>query len=211
MLPHLPSFLSKLPLLGALPELALQTLQNRPLPDWLVRELQQRLVLFLNHVLQHEPEAQKRLRVHQGKAIHATWVQFSLGLQITPVGLLNLRPADAVPASADLRLTVLENSPLALLQMTQQGKRPELRIEGDVQLAAELGWQTEHVRWDHAEDLARLLGDAPAQALQTGFGRLRQAVQAFLSRRGAQSANRSAGTGANTSAASASAHEPATA
>jgi ubiquinone biosynthesis accessory factor UbiJ len=173
-LPPLPAFLSQIP------EMALQSLQSRPLPDWLVLELQQRLVLFLNHVLQQEPEAQKRLRVHSGKSVHMAWTQFAIGLQITPVGLLDLRPVEQTPETADLRLSVLETSPLALFQLVQSGKRPDLRMEGDVQLAAELGWQIEHVRWDYAEDLSRLVGDAPAQALQQGFGRLRDALRALL-------------------------------
>ncbi|NCP41435.1 MAG: hypothetical protein GW848_13215, partial [Rhodoferax sp.] len=33
------------------------------------------------------------------------------------------------------------------------------------QLAAEVNWLTEHVRWDIEEDLARLIGDVPAHTL----------------------------------------------
>ena len=38
-------------------------------------------------------------------------------------------------------------------------------IQGDVQLAAEVAWLADNVRWDVEEDLARLLGDAPAHVL----------------------------------------------
>ena len=37
-------------------------------PAWLVREIQNRIVLSLNHVLQQEPEAMERLKRQTGKA-----------------------------------------------------------------------------------------------------------------------------------------------
>jgi ubiquinone biosynthesis protein UbiJ len=46
-----------------------------------------------------------------------------------------------------------------------QGEKPTVHIEGDVQLAAEVNWLADHVRWDLEEDLARLLGDVPAHLL----------------------------------------------
>ena len=40
-------------------------------PAWAVHEIQQRALLFLNHVLQQEPEAQQRLgRLHDGCRVH---------------------------------------------------------------------------------------------------------------------------------------------
>jgi transcriptional regulator with XRE-family HTH domain len=46
-----------------------------------------------------------------------------------------------------------------------RGDKPSVRIEGDVQLAAEVNWLIDHVRWDAEEDLARLVGDATAHTL----------------------------------------------
>ena len=37
-----------------------------PVPPWVVQELQQRLVLLLNHVLQQEPAAMLRLKQNKG-------------------------------------------------------------------------------------------------------------------------------------------------
>ncbi|MFD2376975.1 hypothetical protein ACFSTJ_05275 [Ottowia pentelensis] len=42
-------------------------------PDWLVDELQHRLVLFLNHVLMQEPEAQARLARQSGRVVKLQW------------------------------------------------------------------------------------------------------------------------------------------
>ena len=75
---------------------------------------------------------------------------------------LDLADADAKP---DLMLTVTEPSPLSLAQAVFSGNKPAVRIEGDVQLAAEINWLVDHVRWDLEEDLSRVIGDAPAHAV----------------------------------------------
>jgi ubiquinone biosynthesis protein UbiJ len=60
------------------------------------------------------------------------------------------------------------------------GEQPTVRIEGHVALASELSWLAEHLRWDIEEDLARLLGDAPAHALAQAARRAAQALRAWL-------------------------------
>jgi ubiquinone biosynthesis protein UbiJ len=57
-----------------------------------------------------------------------------------------------------------------------------VRIEGDVQLAAEVNWLVDHVRWDIEEDLARILGDAPAHALGQAARRVVDALRQLLAR-----------------------------
>ena len=54
---------------------------------------------------------------------------------------------------------------MALAQAVLRGDKPAVRIEGDVQLAAEVNWLADHVRWDMEEDLARIVGDVPAHTL----------------------------------------------
>jgi ubiquinone biosynthesis protein UbiJ len=133
-------------------------------------------VLFLNHVLMQEPEAQTRLAAQQGRALRAQWRGFSLQLAATPAGLLELAP-DAKP---DLLLTMADESPGAAVRNVLRGERPPVRIEGDVQFAAVVSWLVENVRWDVEEDLARLIGDAPAHTL-AGFARAaRGALQKFV-------------------------------
>ena len=131
-------------------------------PQWLVHEVQQRVVLFLNHVLMQEKEATDRLVRQKGRIARVQWRVYSMALVITPAGLLNLAPEAAVP---DLRLEVTENSPFALAQTALRGDKPAIRIEGDVQLAAEINWLVDHVRWDVEEDLARVIGDVPAHTI----------------------------------------------
>ena len=131
-------------------------------PAWLVAEIQQRVVLTLNHVLQQEPEAMDRLARQKGKVASLEWVPIAIKLIATPAGLLDVAPAGA---KADLAMTVLDSNPFNLVQTMLSGKKPDLRIEGDIQLAAEVNWLVDHVRWDAEEDLSRIMGDAPAHSL----------------------------------------------
>ena len=156
-------------------------------PQWLVHEVQQRVVLFLNHVLMQEKEATDRLVRQKGRIARVQWRVYSMALVITPAGLLNLAPEAAVP---DLRLEVTENSPFALAQTALRGDKPAIRIEGDVQLAAEINWLVDHVRWDVEEDLARVIGDAPAHTAARVARRAAQALRQFV---GARMAPQAAG------------------
>ena len=131
-------------------------------PPWLVRELQQRIVLSLNHVLQQEPEAMARLARQKGRIAHISAAQLAIEFIATPAGLLDLAP---VGAKADLTLTVTDSNPVSLLQTTLKGEKPAIQVQGDVQLAAEVNWLVDHVRWDVEEDLSRIIGDAPAHGL----------------------------------------------
>ena len=147
-------------------------------PAWLVDEVQQRVVLFINHVLMQEPEAQARLMRQKGRVVRVQWRGLSMQLAATPAGLCDLAPA----AKPDLLLTVTDTSPLALAQSALRGDKPGVRIEGDVQFAAEVNWLVDHVRWDAEEDLARLMGDAPAHALAGVARSAAQALRAFVAK-----------------------------
>jgi ubiquinone biosynthesis protein UbiJ len=141
-----------------------------------VGEIRHRLVLLLNHVLGQEPEAMARLVRQRGRVVELSWRQWHLRLQATPAGLLEQAPEGAV---AQLTLVIAEESPWVLAQAALRGDKPPVRIAGDVQLAAEVNWLVDHVRWDLEEDLARLLGDAPAHALVEGGRQAAAALRAF--------------------------------
>lgn len=146
-------------------------------PQWLVDEGQQRLVLFLNHVLMQEKEAQDRLMRKKGSVVHVRWGLFAIDLLITPAGLFDR----AVPsARADLTVAVAADSPRVVMQSVMSGKAPPVKIEGDVQLAAELGWLAENLRWDIEEDLSRVLGDIPAHAIADAGRRILAGLRQFM-------------------------------
>lgn len=145
-------------------------------PPWLVHGVQRRLVLLVNHVLMQESEAMERLRRQKGRVLRAQWRGCALALLVTPAGLFDLAPEAAAP---DLRLELGETSALALARHALRGDKPAIRIEGDVQLAAEINWLVDHLRWDLEEDLARVIGDAPAHLLAQCAGRAAQALRHF--------------------------------
>jgi ubiquinone biosynthesis protein UbiJ len=84
---------------------------------------------------------------------------------------------------ADLTLTLTEESPWSLAQTALRGEKPPVRIAGDVQLAAEVQWLVDHVRWDLEEDLSRVVGDGPAHAAGEVGRRMADAVRQFVARR----------------------------
>jgi ubiquinone biosynthesis accessory factor UbiJ len=145
-------------------------------PDWLVREVQQRVVLALNHVLQQENEAMARISRQKGRVVHVSIAQIAMKLVATPAGLLDLAVADSKP---DLTLTVTQTNPLSLLQTTLRGDKPAIQIQGDVQLAAEVNWLVDHVRWDAEEDLSRIVGDAPAYGIMQALRQAGEMLKKF--------------------------------
>ncbi|MEG0200357.1 MAG: hypothetical protein RR718_06345 [Comamonas sp.] len=149
-------------------------------PEWLVSELHQRLVLFLNHVLMQEKEATERLVRQKGRIARVQWRQYSVALQITPAGLFNVAPEDAAP---DLMLEVTQTSPFSLAQTALRGDKPAIRIEGDVQLAAEINWLVDNVKWDVEEDLARMIGDVPAHTVAKVARTAAQGLRQFVGAR----------------------------
>ena len=155
-------------------------------PEWLVQDVQRRLVLMLNHVLMQEPQAQARLVRQTGRVVEARWRNFTMRLVATPAGLLDLAAASSPP---DLTLTLTEESPWQLAQAAARGDKPPVRIAGDVQFAAELNCLVDHVRWDMEEDLSRLVGDAPAHAIGQGLRRMTEALHKFAAAAPAPAAN----------------------
>jgi ubiquinone biosynthesis protein UbiJ len=148
-------------------------------PQWLVQEGQQRLVLLLNHVLMQEQEAMTRLARKKGSVIHLRWGAFALDLLVTPAGLTDRAPAGRTP---DLTLTVALQVPWEVAQSVLEGKAPPVKIEGDVQLAAEVGWLADNLRWDIEEDLSRIMGDVPAHTMVGAGQRVLAALRDFLAK-----------------------------
>lgn len=157
-----------------------QSLKNRlQPPEWAVSELQNRLVLLLNHVLMQEPQAQDRLRRQKGKPVRVQWGDFQLTLAATPAGLLERAAPDLKP---ELSMTLTQTSLLALARTMMLGDKPQVDVQGDVQLAAEVGWLVDNVRWDVEEDLSRAVGDATAHTLVRFARSAAQALKGFVGR-----------------------------
>lgn len=156
------------------------------LPSWVIDETQNRVVLLLNHVLMQEPQAQERIRRQAGKSARLSWGRFELILAATPAGLVERPPfplpADQPAAKADLTVSLTQKALPDLLGAMARGDKPAVSIEGDVQLAAEVAWLADNVRWDVEEDLSRILGDAAAHTLVKALGAAGVALRAFVGR-----------------------------
>jgi ubiquinone biosynthesis protein UbiJ len=155
---------------------ARQIFARIPPPPWAVEEAQRRIVLLLNHVLMQEKAATERLARQKGRVLLFQWVPFSMAFLVTPAGLLDLAITGAGP---DLTLTLSDPSAGSIAKTLVRGERPPVRIEGDVQLAADVNWLVDNVRWDLEEDLARVIGDAPAHNLAGIAAGLADAVRKF--------------------------------
>lgn len=136
--------------------------------------LAQRLTLLINHVLSGEAVAAERLRPHSGATLTLRldhWPSLlpappSLAWRITPAGLLDWC-GDQPPATVSLVVALDASNPAALVMAALAGEPPALQIEGDAQLAADVNWLLQNLRWDVAADLERLFGPQVAQTLHT--------------------------------------------
>jgi ubiquinone biosynthesis protein UbiJ len=156
-------------------------------PAWVVDETQRRIVLLLNHILMQEPEATRRLARQKGLTVLFQWRAFTLQLVATPAGLLDRAAPSTAP---DLTFALTEPSPLAMAQGAMRGDKPAIQIVGDVQLASEVNWLIENVRWDVEEDLSRIVGDAPAHAMGQVARRMVAALREFVARRPGQGSSK---------------------
>lgn len=173
------------------------------------REALARTTLLINHVLSAEPEATRRLQGQVGRSIALAWRAWPGFLPpppqplwaISPAGLLDLdeallaAQAEGLPPEAgDATLTVtLDAADLMRWVTTGMPGRAPMDIRGDAALAAEVSWLADNLRWDIEDDLARLIGDAPAHTLAR-FGRtLAEGLRSFLQRLRPSSSSSSSG------------------
>lgn len=139
----------------------------------------QRFTLWLNHVLASESVAVQRLRPHAGRCIRlqlSGWPSLlprlpELSFVITPAGLVEWTGSDAPPLP-DLRLSIDASNPARSMVQGLAGTRPAVDVSGDAALAADVSWLMDNLRWDLQDDLARLIGQAPAHELAQIGGKL---------------------------------------
>jgi ubiquinone biosynthesis protein UbiJ len=155
--------------------------------DLLAPAIAERLTLVINHVLGSESIAQDRLRPHAGRrlALHLThWPGLlpkppRLAWTITPAGLLEWS-AQEDGSPDDLALELDAANPALLLAQAIAGQTPALQIDGDAQLAGDVNWLVQNLRWDAAADLERLFGPVAAQQISRLGAAIAQGLRAAL-------------------------------
>ncbi len=134
--------------------------------------LTERLTLVINHVLASEPVATERLRPHAGRTVQLTLEQWpsllpappALAWRVTPAGMLEWCGPEGVPGP-ELLLRVDASNPALALARAVAGTPPSVQIDGDAQLAGDVNWLMQNLRWDVAADLERFFGPVVAQQL----------------------------------------------
>lgn len=145
----------------------LQTLNSLLAPA-----VMERLTLVVNHVIGAEPVAMERLRPHAGRTVELVLTGWPTLLpppppcafRVTPAGLLEWSGLER-SAPADLSVRLDGSNPALLAARALAGEMPPVEIEGDAQLAGDVNWLIQNLRWDVAADMERLFGPAVAQQL----------------------------------------------
>jgi ubiquinone biosynthesis protein UbiJ len=136
------------------------------------RSVMERVVLLVNHVIAAEPQAMERLRAHAGKTIRIEFEGWPallpplspMAFRITPPGLVEWSEEPG-PMTPDLRVGVALSNPALALARLVVGERPAISVDGDAAFASDVNWMIENLRWDVQDDLARIVGNAPAREI----------------------------------------------
>ncbi len=143
-----------------------------------------RLTLLANHVIAGEPVAAARLREHAGRCMELRldgWPALlpavpPLAFRVTPAGLLEWC-GDAPAEAPDLRVAVDASNPALAALQALAGEKPRIEVSGDAQFATDVNWLFDNLRWDIEDDLARLIGNAPAHELARFGGSVASALR----------------------------------
>jgi ubiquinone biosynthesis accessory factor UbiJ len=175
----------------------LQTLQAMLAPA-----LSERLTLVINHVLDGEAVATARLRPHAGRTLALRLTRWPallppppvLAWRVTPAGLLEWCGVDGATqlgGAPDLAVQLDAPNPALLVAKALAGDMPAVQIEGDAQLAGDVNWLLQNLRWDVAADLERVFGPTIAAPLHMMGSALAAALRKAvgLASQGAQTAS----------------------
>jgi ubiquinone biosynthesis accessory factor UbiJ len=136
------------------------------------------LVRAINHILEREQWALHDLSHHQGRVIELILPIGSMQWQIQDDSFIAL--LSEVHPHPDLVLEVDANSFSALSAPQGTIKDRAMRavkITGDAQLAQLIAKLSNQLRWEYEEDLAKMIGDAPAHFICTQAKRFAQATE----------------------------------
>ncbi|MBT8589304.1 hypothetical protein G6692_05285 [Polynucleobacter paneuropaeus] len=116
----------------------------------------------VNHVLASEPWAMAELSPHVGKSISLNLPMGQMAVEITPQGKLSaLNSADQAGLVLEVSAQALSGLLASSGNLRDQAFKA-VKISGDADLAQLIGRLVSQVRWEYEEDLAKWVGDAPA-------------------------------------------------
>lgn len=116
-------------------------------------------VLALNRLLEAEPWARERLAPFAGETVE-------LRAPYLPAVRFAIVEGGRLAAGGEASLKIaLRTGALAGLARGEDHFMREVDIDGNARLAQEVLHLARHLRWDFEEDLAKVVGDAPAHAM----------------------------------------------
>lgn len=161
------------------------------LPAWMTDAAMGRLTLLVNHVLASEPVAVARLQPHAERSVEFIldgWPAIAprpprLCFGITRAGLLDwCGERSSADVACDLAWHLDARNPARLLFARRA--RAAVEVRGDPELAADVAWVLDNVRWDIGDDLARVLGPGGAQRVSALARAIADGVKAAVRRGG---------------------------
>ena len=121
-------------------------------------------IFALNHLLNAEAWARDKLKPYAGQRVEFRSPPLpALHLEILDSGLVRGAAQDALP---NLVVTIGPSALPASLRGEDAMMR-EIGIDGNADLAGAVQYLFRHLRWDLAEDLSKVFGDALAQRIVT--------------------------------------------
>ena len=136
------------------------------------------LVRGINHVLKREEWALRELKRHEGKAIRLVLPVSETWIQINASGQIDLASTDV--KNAHLTLEISNESLMRVGESTgsmQERVVKAVNIAGDAELAQLIAKLAGQLRWEYEEDLAQVIGDAPAHFIVSQAKRFHQLTQ----------------------------------
>jgi ubiquinone biosynthesis protein UbiJ len=118
------------------------------------------LIAALNHLLQGNDWARKRLAPYAGRQALIGMPPWQIGFVVTDTGGVD-QVIDPLP---DVTISMPADAPFRLLEGLDR-LMSTARVEGNAEFATELSFVFRNLRWDAAEDLSRIFGDVAAQRM----------------------------------------------
>ena len=132
---------------------------------------------FLQHLTNQNEWSRPQLHPFAGKTVQFNFVLLKTDLLILEDGSLSLAGETAV---ADAIVHIPPSLALRLIAK-DEAARMFIKVDGDTQLATELGKVLQNMRWDIEEDLSQVTGDITAfkigEFTKKAFTRMRQQSQ----------------------------------
>jgi ubiquinone biosynthesis protein UbiJ len=119
------------------------------------------LAAAVNHLLAREAWARDRLAPYAGKTARLVFSSAAVTFAVQPDGYLSAVDETEAP-QVDVTIAVPADALPDFVQGGQAAMMKHVKIEGDAEFATLVAKLAEHLRWEPEEDLAKLIGDAPA-------------------------------------------------